>query len=192
MRDHLPQVPGSAWPKHEIRGIFWWSISVANRHQPDARARMTSPSNLPSQDSASTCGPTRPPWPRCRVRSALRLRPSAEAPHGRPTTTLRRDFVPVGAIAVRGCRSRAEPSCRPPDRRRIRRLATFSTRALDLARALEANYPSAQHRWDGMERWLWAERTTSNRRMPNDSDRDVPSCVVTYPYPAKNVTDLVP
>ena len=33
---------------------------------------------------------------------------------------------------------------------------------------------------------------TSNRRKPDDSDRDVPSCVVTYPYPAKNITDLVP
>ena len=43
-----------------------------------------------------------------------------------------------------------------------------------------------------MEQWLWAERTTSNRRKPSDSDRDVPSCVVTYPYPAKNITILVP
>ena len=61
---------------------------------------MISPSNLPSQHSASTCRPTRPPRPRCRLRSALRLRPSAEAPHGRQTTALRRGFVPVGAIAV--------------------------------------------------------------------------------------------
>ena len=36
-----------------------------------------------------------------------------------------------------------------------------------------------------MEQWLWAERTTSNRRKPNDSDRGAPSCVVTYLYPAK-------
>ena len=42
----------------------------------------------------------------------MRLRPSAEAPHGRATTTLRRGFVPVGAIAVGGCGSRAEPSIR--------------------------------------------------------------------------------
>ena len=68
-----------------------------------------SPRNLPSQHSASTSGPTRPPWPRCRIRSALRLRPSVEAPHGRATTTLRRGFVPVGAIAVGGCGSRTEP-----------------------------------------------------------------------------------
>ena len=47
--------------------------------------------------------------PRCRIRSALRLRPAAEAPHGRATTTLRRGSVPVGAIAVGGCGSRAEP-----------------------------------------------------------------------------------
>ena len=40
------------------------------------------------------------------------MRASAEAPHGRQTTTLRRGFVPVGAIAVGGCRSRAEPSIR--------------------------------------------------------------------------------
>ena len=37
---------------------------------------------------------------------------------------------------------------------------------------------------------LWVERTTFNRRKPNDSGRDVLSCVVTYPYPAKNITDL--
>ena len=98
--------------RHEIRGIFRWGKSVAKRHKADARARMTSPSNLPSQDPAPTHGPTRPPRPRCRVRSsALRLRPSAEAPHGRQATTLRRGFVPVGAIAVRGCGSRAGPSC---------------------------------------------------------------------------------
>ena len=48
--------------------------------------------------------------------------------------------------------------------------------------------PTTQARdtdWDGMEQWLWAGRKTSNRRKPNDSDRDVPSFVVTYPYPAK-------
>ena len=49
--------------------------------------------------------------PRCRIRSALRLRPS-EAPHRRATTALRRGFVPVGAIAVGGCGSRTEPSIR--------------------------------------------------------------------------------
>ena len=65
-------------------------------------ASMTSPSNLPSKHLAPTPGPTRPPRPRCRIRSALRLRPSAEAPHGRATTTLRRGFVPAGAIAVGG------------------------------------------------------------------------------------------
>jgi len=81
---------------------LWWSKSVAKRHKAAARTRMTSPSNLPSQHSAPTRAPTRPPRPRCRVRSALRLWPSAEAPHGRQTTTLRRGFVPVGAIAVRG------------------------------------------------------------------------------------------
>ena len=76
-----------------------------------------------------------------------------------------------------------------------------------------------------MEQWLWADRTTSNRRKPSDSDRDVPSCfddddellvrasavlksqgpenwsrgrpdvpscVMTYPYPPKNITVLVP
>ena len=78
-----------------------------------SRTRMTSPSNLPSQHPAPTCGLTRPPRPRCGLRSALRrLRPSAEAPHGRQTTTLRRGFVPVGSIAVGGCGSRAEPSIR--------------------------------------------------------------------------------
>ena len=45
--------------------------------------------NLLSQHSAPTPGPTRPPRPRCRIRSALRLRPSVEVPHGRATTTLR-------------------------------------------------------------------------------------------------------
>ena len=69
--------------------------------------------NLLSQHyPAPTPGPTtRPPPrpPRCRIRGAsLRLRPSAEAPHGRATTALRRGPVPVGAIAVRGCGSRAE------------------------------------------------------------------------------------
>ena len=34
-----------------------------------------------------------------------------------------------------------------------------------------------------MGQWLWAERKTSNRRKPSDSDRDVPSCVVTYQVP---------
>ena len=68
-----------------------------------------SPRNLLSQHSASTSGPTRPPRPRCRIRSALRLRPSVEAPHWRATRTLRRGFVPVGAIAVGDCGSRAEP-----------------------------------------------------------------------------------
>ena len=47
-----------------------------------------------------------------RPRSALRLRQSAEAPHGRATTTLRRGFVLVRAITVGGCGSRAEPSIR--------------------------------------------------------------------------------
>ena len=37
---------------------------------------------------------------------------AAEAPHGRATTKLRQGFVPVGAIAVRDCGSRAEPSIR--------------------------------------------------------------------------------
>ena len=37
-----------------------------------------------------------------------------------------------------------------------------------------------------MEQWLWAERTTSNRRKSSDSDRDVPSCVVTYLYLVKH------
>jgi hypothetical protein len=37
--------------------------------------------------------------------------------------------------------------------------------------------------WDGMEQWLLlAERTTPNRRKPSGFNRDVPSCVVTYPY----------
>ena len=67
---------------------------------------------LAVSNSAPTPGPTRPPRPRSRIRSALRLRPSAEAPHGRATTTLRRGFVPVGAIVVGGCGSRAEPSIR--------------------------------------------------------------------------------
>ena len=40
--------------------------------------------------------------------------------------------------------------------------------------------------WYGaMEKRLWAERTTSNRRKPRGFGRDVPSCIVTYPYPAK-------
>ena len=39
-----------------------------------------------------------------------------------------------------------------------------------------------------MEQWLWAERTTSNRRKPRGSDCDVPSFVVTYPYPSKNIS----
>ena len=40
---------------------------------------------------------------------------------------------------------------------------------------------------------MGAERITSNRRRkPSDSDRDVPSCVVTYPYPAKNIAIIVP
>ena len=47
------------------------------------------------------------------------------------------------------------------------------------------NYPSARYGWGDMEKWLWlwAERTTSNRRKPSDCGRDVPSCVVTCPYP---------
>ena len=48
---------------------------------------------------------------------------------------------------------------------------------------------------DGMawrKKWLWAERNTSNRRKPGESDRDVPSCLVTCPYPAKNIAILVP
>ena len=43
-----------------------------------------------------------------------------------------------------------------------------------------------------MEQRLWAERKTSNRSKPRDSDRDVPSCAVTYPYPTKNISNLVP
>ena len=38
-----------------------------------------------------------------------------------------------------------------------------------------ANYPSARDGWDGMGKWLWAERKTPNRRKPNGPDRDVPS-----------------
>ena len=82
------------------------------RHKAVFFVCLTSLSNLPSHHSAPTPGPIRPPRPRCRIRSALRLRPSVEAPHGRATTTLRRGFVPVGAIAVGGCGSRAEPSIR--------------------------------------------------------------------------------
>ena len=88
------------------------SKSAKKRHKAAARTRMTPPSNLPSPHPAPTCGPTRPPRPRCRLRGALRLRPSAEVSHGRQTTTLRRGFVPVGAIAVGGCGSCAEPSIR--------------------------------------------------------------------------------
>ena len=73
-------------------------------------------------------------------------------------------------------------------------LATFGTRALDLARAL-SQLPKRATRMGwylGMEQWLWAERITSNRRKPSDSDRDAQSCVATYPYPAKNITIIVP
>ena len=49
-----------------------------------------------------------------------------------------------------------------------------------------------RHGWDGAEQWPWAYRSTSNRRKPRDSDRDVPSFVVTYPCPAKNISNLVP
>ena len=45
---------------------------------------------------------------------------------------------------------------------------------------------------DGAEQWPWADRSISNRRKPSDSNRDVPSCVVTYPCPAKNISNLVP
>ena len=67
-----------------------------------------------------------------------------------------------------------------------------SVRARWVWRELYANYPSARHGWDGAEQWPWADRSISNRRKPRDSDRDVPSCVVTYPYPAKNISNLVP
>ena len=103
---------GSLKPRHEMWDDGYTSKGVAVRHTAVARTPMTSPSNLPSQHSAPTAGPTGPPRPRCRIRCALRLRPSAEAPHGRATTALRRGFVPVGAIAVGGCGSRAEPSIR--------------------------------------------------------------------------------
>ena len=43
-----------------------------------------------------------------------------------------------------------------------------------------------------MEQWLWAERKTPNRRKLSDSNRDVPSCVVTYLYPAKSTAGIVP
>ena len=84
--------------RHEIWDDGYTSKGATVRHNAVARTPMTSPSNLPSQHSAPTSGPTRPRPPRlrCRVRSALRLRPSAEAPHGRSATTLRRGFVPVG------------------------------------------------------------------------------------------------
>ena len=45
---------------------------------------------------------------------------------------------------------------------------------------------------DGAEQWPWADRSISNRRKPSGSNRDVPSCVVTYPCPAKNISNLVP
>ena len=67
-----------------------------------------------------------------------------------------------------------------------------SARARWVWRELYANYPSARHGWDGAKQWPWADRSISNRRKPRDSDRDVPSCVVTYPYPAKNISNLVP
>ena len=67
-----------------------------------------------------------------------------------------------------------------------------SVRARWVWRELYANYPSARHGWDGAEQWPWADRSISNRRKPRDSDRDVPSCVVTYPYPPKNISNLVP
>ena len=62
-----------------------------------------------------------------------------------------------------------------------------SVRARWVWRELYANYPSARHGWDGAEQWPWADRSISNRRKPRDSDRDVPSCVVTYPHPPKNI-----
>ena len=52
--------------------------------------------------------------------------------------------------------------------------------------------PSARHGWYGMEQFLWAERTTANRGKSRGSDRDVLSCVVTYPYPAKNIPNPMP
>ena len=67
-----------------------------------------------------------------------------------------------------------------------------SVRARWVWRELYANYPSARHGWDGAEQWPWADRSISNRRKPRDSDRDVPSCVVTYPYPATNISNLAP
>ena len=99
--------------RHEIWGDGYTSKGVAMRHKASFFC-LTSPSNLPSHHSAPTPGPIRPPppRPRCHIRSALRLRPSAEAPHGRATTTLRLSFMPVGAIAVGGCGSRTEPSIR--------------------------------------------------------------------------------
>ena len=102
------------WTRHEIWDDGHTSKGVIVRHTAVARTPAASSSDLPSQHSAPTSGPTRPPRPRCHIRSALRLRPSAEAeaPHGRATTTLRRGFVPVGAIAVGGCGSRMEPSIR--------------------------------------------------------------------------------
>ena len=67
-----------------------------------------------------------------------------------------------------------------------------SVRARWVWRELYANYPSARRGWDGAEQWPWADRSISNRRKPRNPDRDVPSCVVTYPYPAKNISNLVP
>ena len=103
-------------PIRDVLHVFTYfsPLLFSNRHSRNVQKQMTSlpmtrQGTLLFQHSASTSGPTRPPRPRCRIRSALRLRPSVEAPHGRATTTLRRGFVPVGAIAVGGCGSRAEP-----------------------------------------------------------------------------------
>ena len=38
----------------------------------------------------------------------------------------------------------------------------------------------------------WTHNPHATRRKPNAPGRDVPSCVVTYPNPAENITDLVP
>ena len=67
-----------------------------------------------------------------------------------------------------------------------------SVRARWAWRELYANYPSGRHGWDGAKQWPWADRSISNRRKPSDSGRDVPFCVVTCPYPAKNISNLVP
>ena len=76
--------------------------------------------------------------------------------------------------------------------RGVRRLATFGTRALDLARGLSQLPKRATRMVCGMEQWLWAERTISNRRKPRGSGRGVPSRVVAHPYPPKNIPNHVP